>query len=96
MGVRNVTQPLVLEFDGHADVDVDAWKTLRDDSQVRVVLVVNVLHIVPWKDVEALWIQVGQFDKGTRVCVYGAFDEAGKRTSEGNEKVRVRQVAGCK
>ncbi|CAO1617609.1 unnamed protein product [Parajaminaea phylloscopi] len=54
-------------------------------GSIDVVIVANVVHIVPWSTVENLFAKlnraVGQTGK---LCLYGAFNEDGAFTSEGN------------
>ncbi|CAO1634460.1 unnamed protein product [Sympodiomycopsis kandeliae] len=84
-GQSNVCAPYILEIDSD-----QSWSRMREVSKdPKVVLIVNVLHIVPWNTVQSLWRQLAQF--GTKggpltVCVYGAFDENGQTTSEGNQR----------
>lgn len=55
-----------------------------------LVLIANLLHIVPFETVRSLFShlpRVLSVRSEAKVCIYGAFNEEGKFTSEGNEKV---------
>lgn len=65
------------------------------------VLVLNIVHIVPWETVQALFAGVSAVQSNSVlrreagiVLLYGAFREHGSSTGEGNEKVRTRRAAG--
>lgn len=64
-------------------------------AKAQLVIIANLLHIVPWPLVEVLWSELGSLvAPGGRVCVYGAFNEGGEFTSEGNRRVSHPSRAG--
>jgi hypothetical protein len=77
------------------DIDAkDDWDAMQEvhGQTFEVVLAFNVVHIVPWSTVETLFRAVkpgnGVLSGETgRLVLYGAFNERGRFTSEGNEKV---------
>lgn len=81
------------------DIDVESdWQSLRISLQgvlgapFDAVLVCNVVHIVPWATVETLFRHINPDAglvrrNGGRVIVYGAFNEHGRYTSNGNQNV---------
>lgn len=80
---------------GVENVEARAWD-VHDQYEGRgnfdLVIIANLLHIVPYATVERLFEKLGSSlvkkEKGAKVCIYGAFNEEGGFTSEGNEKVR--------
>lgn len=81
---------LVLDFE--APADDPSWRSVQssgeNDSGADVAFVVNVVHIVPWSTVEGVFSHMGRVVKpGGRLCLYGAYNEENKFTSEGNERV---------
>lgn len=86
MLLDNVLPPQCLEIENQAH-----WQNVqaKSASPFDVVLVFNVIHIVPWPTVEALFAQLDSKrgilkDKTGIAAFYGAFHEDGKCTSEGN------------
>ncbi|PWN20490.1 hypothetical protein BCV69DRAFT_283374 [Microstroma glucosiphilum] len=58
-------------------------------SKFDLVLIANLLHIVPFETVRSLFFRLRRVlstRSGARVCIYGAFNEEGQFTSEGNQK----------
>ncbi|PWN26919.1 hypothetical protein BDZ90DRAFT_261169 [Jaminaea rosea] len=78
---------------GVENVEARAWD-VHDQYEERgdfdLVIIANLLHIVPYATVERLFEKLGSSlvkkEKGAKVCIYGAFNEEGRFTSEGNEK----------
>ena len=78
---------LRLEIDERSD-----WDHLQAQEQpvsgLDLTLIVNLLHIVPWSTVETLFDRLTSVvATGGWVVVYGAFNENGQVTSDGNAKV---------
>lgn len=88
-GLVNVEMIQRLEFSNARE-----WEQLQEQGPFDLIIVANVLHIVPWLTVEDLFSEFAP-DRvlngaGGRVCIYGAFNEGGTFTSEGNEKASGR------
>lgn len=91
----NISAPHVLEFD-----DGQAWQRLQSATQPppSLVLIINVLHIVPWQTVQDVWTQLANLMPASqqgKVSIYGAFDEDGKCTSDGNARVSANERVRC-
>lgn len=59
-------------------------------STFDLVLIANLLHIMPFETVRRLFSHLSRVlsaHSEARVCIYGAFNEEGNFTSEGNKKV---------
>lgn len=85
-------------------VEARAWEIDDQDDESKqsgdfdLVIIANLVHIVPWKTVQSLFEKLGwtivRQQVGAKVCVYGAFNEEGRFTSEGNERVS-RELKVC-
>lgn len=84
----DIAQCQILDIDQRSD-----WQRLQSQRRpFDAVLAFNVVHIVPWSTVRSLFQAIrpgnGILPKQTgRLILYGAFNENGRFTSEGNRKV---------